>query len=263
MKILNYKKLALLVLVFSFSCVDMEVINTNEPDQDRVLSDPKDIVGLVANAYSTWYDATHWYDGVGLFMNTASDNTTCSWGNQAMRDMSWEPRKAWDNTPSYGYGGTTEWAFNNMYSSIAAANSALDAVDRGLDFGQDEDRVIAFSKFIQGISLGYLALVFDQAYIVTEKTPQDELLNPVLKPYTEVSAAAIALLDEAIAASVNSFTIDAPWLGGTEMSNVEFAALANSYAARIMAYTPRNKTQNDAVVWADVLAYANDARFFL
>jgi hypothetical protein len=145
-----------------------------------------------------------------------------------------------------------------MYSALSAANSALDAVDRGLDFGQDEDRVIAFSKFIQGISLGYLALVFDQAYIVTEKTPQDELLNPVLKPFSEVSAAAIALLDEAILASAKSFTIDAPWLGGTEMSNVEFAALANSYAARIMAYTPRNKSQNDAVVWADVLAYANN-----
>jgi hypothetical protein len=258
MKILNYKKLALLVLVFAFSCVDMNVVNLNEPDQERVLSDPNDIIGLVGNSFSTWYDATHWYEGVGMMLNTASDNTTCSWGNQGMRDMSWEPRKAWDNTPSYGYGSCTEWLFNKSYSAIAAANSALDAIDRELDFGDDKDKVIAFSKFIQGISHGYLALVFDQAYIVTEQTPQEELLNPVLMSYTEVAAAAIALLEEAIAASDNTFTIEAAWMGtSSSMSNVEFKQLVNSYAARIMAYMPRNKTDNGNVDWAKVGAFAN------
>jgi hypothetical protein len=131
MKILNYKKLALLVLVFSFSCVDMEVKNLNEPDQDRVLSDPKDIVGLVANAYSTWYDATHWYDGVGLFMQTAADNTTCSWGNQSTRDMSWEPRKAWDNTPSYSYAGTTTICIQHFLQPIAPSMLLIEDLTLG------------------------------------------------------------------------------------------------------------------------------------
>ena len=41
------------------------------------------------------------YYGVGMFMNTMADASSCSWGNAGMKDSSSEPRAAWNNTSSY------------------------------------------------------------------------------------------------------------------------------------------------------------------
>lgn len=264
MKVLKKSKWMLigLLAVGAVGCSDLEVANLNQPDTDKVLASDNDVKTLASGMYNQFHRGIHWYDGIGLALATSSDNMSCSWGNQAMRDMSWEPRRAWDNEPSYSYRGTANYTFNQMYSAISTANTVLKTMDGGLDIGpngEDNALVRAFSKFNQGIGLGYVALIFDQGYIVDENTTDEEISAPEFKPWDEVRAAALTKLDEAIAlANGNTFTIPTSWMGTPEdLSSADFAEIANSYAAMIAAYSPRNASGASSVDWAQVQAYAD------
>lgn len=196
-----------------------------------------------------------------MCMATAADNASCSWGNQAMRDMSWEPRKEWNNAPNYAYQNTTKYTFDKMYSVINTASNVLKAVNGGVnvgDGGSKNNMIKAVSKFHQGIAYGTLALVFDRAFIVDEKTSLPDARPETGSKYNEVAAAAIKYLDEAIALTSNSFTIPKEWMGtASDVSNTELRKIANSMAARIMANMPRNSTELAAVNWAKVKTYAD------
>lgn len=251
-----------LLAVGAVGCSDLEVENLNNPDTSKVLASDADVKTLASGMYNQFHRGVFWYDGIGLALATASDNMTCSWGNQAMRDMSWEPRKAWDNEPSYSYRGTANYTFNQMYSAISTANTVLKTMDDGLDIGpngEDNALVRAFSKLHQGIGLGYISLIFDKGYIVDENSTGDEISAPEFKPWNEVRDAAIAKLDDAISiASSNTFTVPSSWFQTAEdVSSADFVKLANSYAAQILAYSPRNAAGVSDVDWAAVQAYAD------
>jgi len=76
--------------------------------------------------------------------------------------------------------------------------------------------------------------------------------------WQEISDGALALLDKAIAlCDANTFTLPPAWVGSQTMNNVGLSKLANSIAARTLAYSSRNKAHNDALNWTKVLGYAN------
>src|SRR5690606_34825168 len=116
-------------------------------------------------------------------------------------------------------------------------------------------RTQAVGKFIQGISHGYLAMYFDQAYIVDEDLDLDTITAPVFHPYTDVAAAAIAQLDEAIAiaTAAPNFTLPADGWLYQAMTRDQFIRLAQSFAARIMVYTARTPAERAAVDWPGVI----------
>ena len=261
-KILNFLIFAFCLLLLAGCKKDLlDVKNLNQPDFAAVYASGTDLENLTSGLYSGFYQGSHAFDGPEMMLATAADMVSCSWGNQAMRDMSWEPRDhAWNNSPSYSYQITTYAYFNNMYSAINTASNVLKAIAGGTNVGAGgtgNNRVKAVAKFIQGISYGNLALVFDKAFIVDEtKTVEGAVSSAV--DFQQVSTAALGYLDEAIALSSNTFTIPAAWLGtSADMSNTEFKKLCNTYAARILSYTPRNKTQLAAVNWAKVKTYAD------
>ena len=142
-------------------------------------------------------------------------------------------------------------------------NDGLFAIDQGLAIttgpgGADETpRAVAFGKFVQGITLGYLALYYDQAIPVTEDT-DIEMMDPQdFRPYQEVQAEALRILDEAIAiAQSNTFTIPGSidWFNGVQMSNADFVRLINSYKARLLVYMPRSWEERMAVDYSQVLS---------
>lgn len=239
----------------------LEVENLNNPDVTKVLGDGGDVENSASGMFNTVYDGEHSVSGVAPILAVASDNISCSWGNFGMRDMSYEPRNnGWNNAPSYSNKGYTKYPFDKMYSAIGSANLVLKAIENGVNIGEGgagNDRVKAFSKFVQGIAYGNLALVFDKAFIVDEKVTVEAKVESAV-PYATVAAAAVKYLDEAIALSSGSFTIDKAWLGtAADYSSSDFKRLCNTMAARILSYTPRNKTELAAVNWAKVKTYAD------
>jgi hypothetical protein len=255
-------KLLFIALLGFTSCEDsLDVINENEPDFKKVYASGDDVLNVAAGLYNSFYTAELSYYGVQMMLATAADNASCSWGNSGMRDMSWEPRKAWTNTPGYPYRGNTKYTFDRMYGVINTASLVLKAIDGGIEIGSkgaETQKVKAFAKLNMGMAYGVLATVFDRAFIVDEKTSIEDATVEDAVSFAEVGAQAVKYLDEAIALSGSTFEIPASWMGTSgAVSNLRLAEYANSWAARIMSNLPRNSTQNNAVDWNKVLSYAN------
>ena len=190
----------------------LQVENENQPDFDKVFSNGAALENLASGLYVTIYNGEHAGGSVQPMLATASDNLSCSWGNFGMRDMSWEPRNnAWNNAPTYSYNGTTLGLWNNMYSAINTASDVIKAMGTGVNIGAngaDNARTKAFCRFAQGVGYGNLALVFDKAFIVDEKTVIAEATLASASPYSKVAESALVYLDEASAlATANTFTI--------------------------------------------------------
>lgn len=249
-------KYLLVVLFLSLAITSCEDFNT-DLDVDNVEDPNSKQLGTEATAgklFQNWYVSVNAYGSPSLAMATMSDMHSCSWGNAAMRDMSSEPRIAWNNAPAYSNQGFTNGFFNSMHVVLADANGILASLDNGATFSNN-NMVKAMAKMSQGLSVGYLALNFDRVWLSDETGPLNSG-QPVA--YKDAVTFALARFDEAIAiANANSFTVPATYFGGKSMSNVELAKLINSFAARVLVGSVRNSTQRDALDWTKVLNYSN------
>ena len=247
--------LAALAVVFA-GCVELDTENLNAPDASRALSEPGDVEALIGSAFLTFFDLTQGYTPA-MALSTAADEATASWGNFGMQDISSEPRTAFPNTTAYGYSSVLRDPWYDLYLVISAANDGLNAIEDGLEFGEngeDNTRAEAFAKFMQGLAHGWLALMFDQAFIFTEDDDLDTT-EFELVPYNEVMDAAIAMLDEAASiAQANDFELPSNWIGGQDYSSADLARIAKSYSARYLASVARTPADRAAVNWQDVIA---------
>ena len=263
MKLLRFSLPALLLAFVWAGCQDLSVENPNNPDRTRALAEPNDVEALVSNLFSEYWNATQGCNGSPM-LSTMADQHSCSWANWGMRDMSSEPRIAWDNSSSYSRRASTEGPWFDNYTGISNAIDGLRAVEENeqafIDAGIDVNRLRAFAKFNMGLMHGHLALFFDKAFVVDETVDLEAVaLGSVelpAQPYNEVMQRAIGFLDEAIAiAQANSFTIAASddWIFGLDVDNQRLIRLANSYAARFMAQVARTPEERAAVDWNEVM----------
>jgi hypothetical protein len=263
MKTFKYSLLFSLILaLFAVSCEDLDVPNENDPDFATAFSNPSDIRGVAGSLVNTWFLRAHDYNGPALGLWVAADAGTCSWGNAGMRVLSNEPRMAFDNTPAYQDAAISENFYKGMFGVLSSANEVLgkteiEGVEIVSDEGVDETKMVsAFAHFAQGISLGYIGLLFDQAFVTSEYT--DLTQEVPLSPYTDVIDSALVFLDKCIAIC-ESETFDVPdnFIPGISLDETTLGQLANSFAARILAYSPRNASENAAVNWQQVYDYAS------
>lgn len=252
-RIINIFSLVVLVS----ACADMDVQNLNQPDTQRALSSANDLKVITSGLYESYYYDVFQLSSPVFYMAVSADNHTCSWGNFGMQNAGTEPRPAFDNTVSYPYQDITSEYFDDMYSTLSSASDVLTAIDNGVDFGAEQVKIEAFAKFIQATILSDLALTFDKAFIVTEDTPEGELLTPVFQNSEIVAAKAIELFDEVIALTNTDFSIEASYLSIATTSQV-LNQLANTKAARLLAYMPRTKSENESVDWTKVRTYATN-----
>ena len=259
----KFKKLYTMVgaaaLMVGSGCGDLEVTNPNNPDVERALASAEDVKNLAISTMNSWY-LTSTYIEPYLAGSVTSDNHTANFGNFGMRFNNLEPRIAYENLSA---GGDREvarapWDFN--YSTLGAANDALRAFTGGLSLGSvaETNKYKHLAMFTQAASLANLALWFDKAFIIDETFD----LNgpaPELKPYGDVSAAAVAKFEALITSSTGDAATytqaEFPMVGNLTGSRLN--RIANSMAAITMAYTPRNATENAAVNWAKVAAFAD------
>jgi len=245
--------------LFVFSgCQKLDVENLNNPDSATVLANPNDLAGLAGGIMNGWFQQSQEYDGLGLALWVGADVGTCSWGNSGMRDFSNEPRNAWNNDGAYSYANITRSHYLGMNSTLSLSNQILNQiVNNGAELKTPAETaaVEAMARLGQGLGMGYIALVFDKGFIVDETINLESDEIPAV-PYNELSAAAIAKIDQAIALCSTSFTLPAAWIPGMTWTNVELGKLANSFAARLLINTSRTAAENSAVDWARVKAYA-------
>ncbi|RMH29447.1 MAG: RagB/SusD family nutrient uptake outer membrane protein [Planctomycetota bacterium] len=239
------------------ACTDLDVVNQNQPDRSRAITTPGDVESLISGGFLSWHRGNYeWAPGPAF--STMADEHTASWGNFGMKDLSSEPRTAFNNDPSYSYAYVAQNPWTFMYRTLSGARDGLIAINDGLEIGQngqDTPRARAFARFLQGIAHGTLAQVYDQAFILDENT---DLEAADFSPYNEVLAVALSQLEEAVSiANSNTFTLPAEWMGGVSVSNVELAQIAHSMIARYMATVPRTVAERDAVNWNTVISHVD------
>lgn len=240
------------------SCADLDVEYKNYGDLETALSNPEDVVNIASSSFYNWYMTNTSSLSPRMSLWVTADNGTCSWANSGMLDLSSEPRTAFNNDVTYTYANIYENYYEEVYANLWLSIDILQAINRGMELGDDGDdtpMIESLSYLMQGMNLGYLALVYDQSYITTANTNIEEEL--FLSPYTEVMDTALASIQKAIEiANDNKFSIPEDWFGGEAYSNTELAQLAHSFMARFMVQLPRNAADNELVDWQAVLDHA-------
>ncbi|MFO7622153.1 MAG: hypothetical protein R6W81_12955 [Bacteroidales bacterium] len=262
MKTFKYLLLFSAILaLLNTGCESLDVKNENDPDFETAFANPSDVKGVAGSLMRAWFQRTQDYDGPALALWVAADAGTCSWGNAGMRAFSWEPRIVFDNTPAYTDAVISEEYYKTMYSILSSANEVLGKVKLGdmvitADNGSDETPMVrAMAHLMQGLSLGYIGLLYDKAFIVTEYTDLTTTIE--VSPFKDVIDTALVCLDQCIAiCESGNFTLPSTWIPGMTYTQKEIGELANSMAARLLSYAPRNKTQNATVSWTRVEGYA-------
>lgn len=256
------RKLKALCLMGMFlavgACQDLDVPNINDPDRTRAIGDPRDVESLVGGTFLEYWSNTQ-KPSPAMVLTTLGDEGTASWGNWGMQDLSSEPRKAFQNSQSYGYRTFAEAPWYGMYRVLSNANDGLQQIAGGLkivdDDGKDQTiRTQAFAKFMQGMALGYLGLFFDKAFVYTEdiNLETDELS---LKPYPDVIAAAVKSLEDAVALSSTPFTLPNNWVNGVDLTNGDLQRLAHTSIARLLTAGARSPQERDAADWSKVVSH--------
>lgn len=249
------------ILLINGCAPDLSVSNPDAPDKDRALANPSDVEKLAGGAFRQWwFSQTHYYS-CPWSLSTMADEITSSWGNSGMRDTSSEPRKAWDNTSSYGYRYVNMGPWRYLYRAISSVSDVLGQIEGGMKItdpatGEDHTEMVkAWCKFIQGISLGFIAQMFDKAFVVDETVDfQNSTLEPV--PYMDVHEAAMEKLNEAIQlCQANSFEIPSDWWPGNNYTNEDLAKLAHSFIARYDAGIARSPEERAARDWAAIKSH--------
>jgi hypothetical protein len=269
-----YTKTALLLTAAALlggGCQDLIVENTNSPDRRRALAQPDAVELLAASTYPALYNRTYRGTAGYVPLPMTADEATNTDNTSGSRDLSTLPRRAYDNNPvntaQYGlvqlYWGDFYEAFSNATDALKVINDGL-VIETGDPLQDNTHRLRVFAKLAQGLSLGVIGLLFDQAFAFDEDTPDEAIENPQahglnLVPYNQVLAKAISLLDEAIqlAESGADFTIPQAWLYATaDVTRDDVVQMANAFAVRFMVMGPRTPAERAQVDWQAVLTRA-------
>lgn len=222
-------------------------------DPVRGLAVQEDVETLIGGSMAGWWRAAHGRTP-GPALSTAADAHTSSWRNFGMLDAGTEPRLPL----RFGEGVrfdfvTPPWIELNR--TLASVRDGMVAIRSGVELGEDGSdtpRAVAFGSFMQGMTLGLLAVLYDEAFVVDENVPLGAVS---LAPYPEVMNAALAKLDAAIElAEANTFTIPSSWIGfAGSMDQEGLARLARSYRARLRLAVARSPAEREGVDWDAVI----------
>jgi len=260
-RILKLKYIALImVFLASAACEDLDTINQNNPDTQRVLASGTDLISVLNGGYIAWWQAIHDVHPL-MALSITSDQFGVSWGNFAGRRMGEEPRDAYNNraSESQDYRKMVEDPWFGALSAVSTANDILIALDGGttIDNGGDRDQSIrAAAYLLRGISNGYLAMLFDVGFRVLET--DDISVQFDFVPYTTMVQAAVEDLDLGIATAQSAGgTFSHAFFNGVTLDQDQFIKLSNSYAARFLSSWPRTEAEAAGIDWGAVASRAS------
>lgn len=236
---------------------DLDVPNLENPNDEILASDPVALEATAGNIINSWFQTVHSTEGPGAAFSTMADVSTVSWGNFGMRDLSSEPRVAFNNSTGYSNDVTNSY-FNSLYSLLTDANTLVASVEAGTDF-DNPAMIEMMGKFGQALSVGYLALVFDRVWLYNSEGPIVIENETGEVGYADAMAYALEKLDEAIAiADSNTFALPETWIPGVTATNVKMSQFMNSMGARMMVGNLRNSSQKNSLDWAKVAQYVDN-----
>lgn len=249
----------LVVLVAATACGTTDPTNPEDTNGAVALSQTEraEVNELVGGSIAGWWRAVHGF-GASPPLSVAAGETSSAWRNWGMYHAGLDPREPFEAVEDRFRDalGRTPWI--EIYRTLVAARDALLAIEAagGVDPTDPEiARAAAFAHFTQGIALGTLAQLFDEAWIL------DETVDPAdleLEGHATVMAAALSRLDRSVELADNAdFTVPAEWAAfDRDLDAAELARLARSFRARLRIAYARSPAQAAQLNWSAVLADA-------
>ncbi len=248
-------KLLIILFLFSSAACDFQIQNPNHLDTEQIYTNEEDVLELIGGSFNSLYYALTAYGGPGPMLSTASfqHSTFAAGGGMVM--YSSIPRNPIDNRPDANFIGNLELIWYRAYRAIADATTGIRLLDSGrIQISQEaENAARAFAKFTQGVAHGYLALLYDKAYIF------DETMDPYkvyeMKPAIEIFQFAVEYLEAAhsLAAAHPEITLPEYWTGGAVTDLGTLSRLTHSYKAYFRTNMPRTPAEADFVDWQAVI----------
>lgn len=248
-----------LILLFT-SCKDLETVNNNNPDRQRLLSTGADLYPVLQGGYIAWWQGIHG-DHPAIALGVAADAYSLSLRNFGAQRFGDEPRIAYNNRanedPDYKQVAGDPWY--GALSAVSSANDVLLALENGISIdngGSQDEAIRAAAHFLRGVSWGYLGLIFDKGLIANETTDLTKSIE--FSTYPEMIERAVTELDSAILiAKAIDFDFVHDYFNGQILNADQFIQLCHAYAARFLAQMPRTETEISAVDWQLVLQHAS------
>lgn len=259
--------IAVLVLALLVQGCDLfgslDVPNENSPDLDLVFSDPQEYPALLSGAYRTW-----WNESIGtnpnLALGVTAEVITSGYGSWGMADYYRVPRQPITNSdaddivlnPLYG-------AWYSYYSALPTVNNIIRQIetngvsvkDGDVDYTQG---ALAHAYLLQGMLIGHLGILYDQAFLITEETDITQF-DYEFTSSPELMDFALERIDRAISiCETSSFTDPIEMMPGIQFDAASLCAFANTYAARLLVASARTEADTEALDWNRVLDYARD-----
>lgn len=261
----NILRCGALIGLAGIGACNLDVQNPNQPETERTLASPNDVESLLANYYLRWHTAIYGnsLSNVRGMANVQSFENYSSLSNNCQGQRVGIPRPANDNGIGNGCGPEQLRVYQIESEVTRVATSVLKQFeDPKYTLGNvpRDIRAKAFAEFLRGLSLGYLALTYDSAAVVSVQMKADEAGN--LVGYKEVMDSALAAFQRAIdytndAQVASQFPIT--WIPTpTVQSQAEFTRLIRSYRARFRANNARTPTERAAVDWNAVIGDAQN-----
>jgi len=251
------------------------------------------ILALAVGAMQTWYNTSQGGAGVtdayaGLTLSVMAKSHVAAWNNFNIRfytgctnfafpgypagscggssEGAPYPRTEWQNDPAVAQRAQIEWFWYGYYAALSSANDLLRAIGTNgvvITNPSTTNMVETMVPLVQALSLSDIALNYDKGFIVDENSHVSAL---TLFTRTQVRDAALTKFNAVIAkATPNTFTVPGSFFGGPGVTydNVKIAQIANTMAARLLAYFPRDAAENadvsagGQVDWTKVASYAS------
>lgn len=249
------------LLVIAAACrSDLTVENLSNPDIERVFGTPASVEATLAAGYQSIHNSSAnqalWPETQMLGLETYSSLNNFNMGVRV--SIPRNPISNSNGSPSFNS------EFTNFSKASRLIVNALDAHAKLLKAGNtigtpaQDLRARAFGWFAGGANLGWLAMIYDSAAIVSTGMPSDSI--PPLSSAQDVTKAALVMLDSALAYTTNpaatgagGFPLPATWLGGNAFTATQFARLIRSYRARFRAGVARTPAQRAAVDWQKII----------
>lgn len=245
----------------------LTVQNPNSGETARVLGTPADAEALISTYYKRWSSGV--YGSIGSIegmSNIFSLMNYSSLANNCQNVHAPFTGATNFNQPGNSCAGEQSRLFSIMGEVNRVASSFLGKMKAGLTLGTParDARARSWAEFLNGISLGYVAMMHDSGAVVTAATGPEE--TPPLVSYKVVADSAMAAFGRAIAeaskpgvTAADGFPIPNSWLPSpTNWTVPNYLALIRSYRARILANVARTPAERAAVNWAAVIADAQN-----
>lgn len=255
-------------LVGAIACNDTElgVVNPNSGESERVLGTPNDAEALLGTYYKRWssgvYGSTIDQQGMAAIQSLMTYSSLANSGLNARTPFT---GAANGNAPGNTQKDEQYRLFQYMGEVNRVASTFLTRLEDGLNLGSPARtaRDKAFAEFLNGLSIGYAAMMYDSVSIVS--TGQGAEDAGTLIGYKAAADSSYAAFQRAIdqtnltATGDQGFPIPTTWIPSpTSWTKANFIQLIRSYRARIRANMARTPAERATVDWAAVVADAQN-----